>query len=398
MEWKEFKIVDIFEVKNARNILKSDIDFKKKKHPYVTAQEGNNSVMAFVSYDETYLDKGNCVFIGGKTLVISYQKEDFFSNDSHNLLLYLREDMSEQVYEFLIAVLYKALRPKYTWNNSISFKKIKNDAILLPVAEDASGIPIIDFQSPYHSNGYIPDWKYMEDYIKELEQGLMREMEQHLIASGLSDYELNDDEKRALVTKLIGVETSEELTAENCYWKETRPFKMSELFQSQTGDVDLQQRDINGKGTFFINSGEDNCGIKGKTDRSAKIFPANTISIDFWGNAYYRDFEYKMATHNHVFSLSGDCIKNKEVGLYLVSQMKYMKNLFSYNNMGTWNKIKELSITLPIITDNSGVPIIDSEKRYHKSGYIPDFQYMESYVKAIEKNIIKNVVERSFCK
>ena len=78
MEWKEFKIVDIFEVKNARNILKSDIDFKKKKHPYVTAQEGNNSVMAFVSYDETYLDKGNCVFIGGKTLVISYQKEDFF--------------------------------------------------------------------------------------------------------------------------------------------------------------------------------------------------------------------------------------------------------------------------------------------------------------------------------
>ena len=48
-----------------------------------------------------------------------------------------------------------------------------------------------------------------------------------------------------------------------------KEFRIGDLFDSQTGDVDLQQSDVNGKGSFFINSGLENCGIKGKTDRQA---------------------------------------------------------------------------------------------------------------------------------
>lgn len=38
------------------------------------------------------MDKGNCIFIGGKTFVVTYQEKDFFSNDSHNLTLRLKEE------------------------------------------------------------------------------------------------------------------------------------------------------------------------------------------------------------------------------------------------------------------------------------------------------------------
>ena len=148
------------------------------------------------------------------------------------------------------------------------------------------------------------------------------------------------------------------------------------MFSAQTGDTDLQQKDINGKGEFFINSGVEGLGIKGKTDRDAKTFNENTITIDFWGNAYYRDFKYKMATHNHVFSLSGSVIRNRSVGLYLVSTMSYMRNLFSYNNMGTWSKIKKLYITLPI----------------SQSGDI-DFAYMESRIREMEESRIREMEE-----
>lgn len=143
------------------------------------------------------------------------------------------------------------------------------------------------------------------------------------------------------------------------------------MFSAQTGDTDLQQKDINGKGTYFINSGVEGQGIKGKTDREAKIFRSNTITIDFWGNAYYRDFEYKMATHNHVFSLTGDVIKNRIVGLYLVTTMSYMKKLFSYNNMGTWSKIKEQYIHLPI-TQSNEIDFVFIESRIRE---------MEAYLK-----------------
>ena len=168
---------------------------------------------------------------------------------------------------------------------------------------------------------------------------------------------------------------------------------MGALFDAEKGDVDLQQDDVNGKGCYFINSGLSNDGIKGRTDRPAKIFPANTITIDFWGNAFYRDFEYKMATHNHVFSLSGDVIKSREVGLYLVSQMSKFPALFSYNNMGTWPKISALRIVLPIQTDVNGQPVIDQSKKYHPDGFLPDWEYMEAYIRAIEKEVIRDVVD-----
>ena len=146
------------------------------------------------------------------------------------------------------------------------------------------------------------------------------------------------------------------------------------MFSAQTGDTDLQQKDINGKGAYFINSGVEAQGIKGKTDRKAKIFKSNTITIDFWGNAYYRDFEYKMATHNHVFSLSGDIIKNRNIGLYLVSTMSYMNKAFSYNNMGNWTKIKEQCILLPV-TKTGGL----------------DFAFMESRIREMEESRIREM-------
>ena len=131
----------------------------------------------------------------------------------------------------------------------------------------------------------------------------------------------------------------------------------------------MQQKDVNGKGELFINSGVENFGIKGRTDRPAKVFPAGTITVDFWGNANYRDEPYKLATHNHVFSLSGSVIRNRRTGMYLVAAMSFLPRLFSYANMGTWPKIKEQEIALPVISP-------DSDEI--------DFGYMEARIRELE--------------
>jgi len=123
----------------------------------------------------------------------------------------------------------------------------------------------------------------------------------------------------------------------------------------------LQQQDVNGRGEYFINSGVQNCGIKGRTDRLAKVFPANTITIDFLGNTYYRPFPYKMATHNHVFSLYGDVLRNELVGLYIVAQMSYLSKMYSFSDMGTWPRIKEQVINMPV-TKKDNIDFVFIEK------------------------------------
>ncbi len=134
MTWQSFKIVDIFEVKNTRNILARDVVKDSGTTPYLCASKENNAVNSYINYNADFLDKGNCIFIGGKTFVVTYQQKDFYSNDSHNLALYLKDTHSKTKLNqlFIITCIYKALNNKYSWGDSISNTKIQNDSILLP--------------------------------------------------------------------------------------------------------------------------------------------------------------------------------------------------------------------------------------------------------------------------
>ncbi len=134
LTWQSFKIVDILEVKNTRNILARDVVKDSGTTPYLCASKENNAVNSYINYNADFLDKGNCIFIGGKTFVVTYQQKDFYSNDSHNLALYLKDTHSKTKLNqlFIITCIYKALNNKYSWGDSISNAKIQNDSILLP--------------------------------------------------------------------------------------------------------------------------------------------------------------------------------------------------------------------------------------------------------------------------
>ncbi len=130
----ELKVTDIFTVKNSGNILSRDIAENSGNTPYLCASRENNSVSSYISYDSKYLDNGNCIFIGGKTFVVTYQEYNFYSNDSHNLILYLKdENLKDKLTQlFLATCVNKSLGHKYSWGDSISNKKIQNDRISLP--------------------------------------------------------------------------------------------------------------------------------------------------------------------------------------------------------------------------------------------------------------------------
>ncbi|MBQ9698810.1 MAG: restriction endonuclease subunit S [Acidaminococcaceae bacterium] len=185
IHWKEFKLVDVFDVYNTKSILKEQIIPNSGNIPYVTAGESNNAVMTYVDCPAAWIDRGDCILIGGKTMVVTYQKDDFCSNDSHNLALYLKEkniEADERLYLFLVTVIKKALGEKYVWGDSISRKKIQKDVILLPVEND----------------GKVA-WNYMQERIAELEQERIAELEAYLVATGLDDYELTDADKQVLI-------------------------------------------------------------------------------------------------------------------------------------------------------------------------------------------------------
>lgn len=153
--YKEYKITDIFKIVNTHSILQSQIIENSGEIPYLTAAEGNNAVSTYISCDKEWIDEGNCIFIGGKTMTITYQEENFCSNDSHNLALYLKDDTRRTKYIqcFIVSALRKTLGIKYYWGDSISKRKIQADTVFLPVTDKDE----IDFD-------------YMETYMHAIEK------------------------------------------------------------------------------------------------------------------------------------------------------------------------------------------------------------------------------------
>lgn len=145
LEFKDFKVTDIFNVNNSKSILSRDIVADSGTTPYLCASADNNAVSTYIAYDKQHIDTGNCVFIGGKTFVVTYQEHDFYSNDSHNLILHLKDakkSKSNQLY--LATCVKKGLAHKYSWGDSISNRKIQKDIISLPIKDNKPDYEMMD--------------------------------------------------------------------------------------------------------------------------------------------------------------------------------------------------------------------------------------------------------------
>ena len=143
-------------------------------------------------------------------------------------------------------------------------------------------------------------------------------------------------------------------------------YTISDLFASQNGDFDIQKSHINDKGTYVVTAGLNNYGVLGKTDIKAKIFSKNTITIDMFGNAFYRQFDYKLVTHARVFSLTPKFSMTERQGIFLTNAFSFLNRNFGFDNMCSWEKIKSKTVQLPT-----------------KNGKV-DFDFMESFIAELE--------------
>ena len=258
VKWGEFKLIDVFTVKNTSNILAYNIIEGSGTVPYLCASSENNAVSTYIDYDKKYLEKGNCIFIGGKTFVVTYQEEDFYSNDSHNLALYLKEGTkSKNVFLYTASCIYKSLCSKYSWGNSISRAKIQDDVVTFPITD----------------NGVI-DFDFMESFITELSA--------YLTVSGLDNYELSSDEENALKNY------------QSLKWD---TYNLEKLFGKSTRGKRLKGDDRIAGTLPFVTAGEASEGISAYISNEVEVFEKNTTTIDMFGSAKYRNYKYGADDH-----------------------------------------------------------------------------------------------------
>lgn len=172
--WKSFAVSKILTIMNGKGITKEEIAENEGSFEVVQSGENNNGVIGKIdlvyckSMGYTYTEKP-CLTVArsGSAGFVSFQINGCVVGDSAKILLLDDCLATTEHYVFLQSILM-ANKFKYTYGRKVTEKKYMNDLIDLPIQHNADGTPFIDVNKKYSDDGYVPDWKFMENYIKSL--------------------------------------------------------------------------------------------------------------------------------------------------------------------------------------------------------------------------------------
>ncbi len=313
------------------------------------------------------IDEGNSIFIGGKTLVISYQDKDYFSNDSHNLALYLKDKSQRQkrTQLYLVSALYKSLQHKYSWGNSISRQKIQTDTVQLPSI-----------------NGEIA-FSYMENYIKTLEAERIETLEAYLTVTGLKDYHLTKNDEKILdtFTKLTDTESRVE------YLGTYTQFELNKVFEWVKGVSEINPlhlddlEDLSQPFYPFYGQSTTNNGIisyrrlRSDVLNNTDALPTLLIHSNNQNMVYLESPFYLKDGHGATSVLQSPNLNRYTALYFITTTKKVIEKRFNYNAKATKIGLKQTQIELPV------------------SDAQPDYTFMSDFIKVIEKLVIKDLVE-----
>lgn len=125
------------------------------------------------------------------------------------------------------------------------------------------------------------------------------------------------------------------------------------------GDIsnqgDLKETKI-GKGVSFIaQNGNNNGYVKHVESEEYKLFKGNNIIVGRQtGVIYYQEDDF--ITTDGVLVMSGGVIKNRYVGMYLVTSIMKHLTRNGYTNTVSAKKLKQIELELPVLTTDSTEP------------------------------------------
>ena len=330
VEWKEFKIGEIFEVSKGTYLPKKNI--KDGDIPYITATTLNNGITQFIGNESIF--KGNSITIEKINFKAFYQLNPFYC--SHDVTVLENERLNKYNGTF-IANMISRQGGKYSYGKQAQLNVTKRESIFLP----------IDYKSNLN-------WDFMEQYMKQ--------QERELLEITLDYYE------RTVLNNLIITGSLSDVE-----WAE---FKFDEVFTEIRRGKRLVKKDqkegkmpyISSKG---INNGVDNF-ISNK--ENVRIYQdcltiANSGSV---GSCFYHEYEF--IASDHVTHLKNEKF-DKYIYLFMVPIVQRLEEKYSFNREINDTRIRKEKLLLPI----------------NDSGEI-NFDFMRNFMKYMEVDRLKKVI------
>lgn len=145
LEFKEFKIGDLFEVKSNPQLNKNSFNFNKNgKYPYFTRTVFNNGFLGYVDYfDEKHKIKGNSIAVGMIAMQFFYMQKDFYAGQFTKTIFPKFDNFDKKIALYFVSI-FNTNKVKFLdgFNVKNFENKFLNAKISLPVRKNGE----IDFE------------------------------------------------------------------------------------------------------------------------------------------------------------------------------------------------------------------------------------------------------------
>lgn len=337
VEWGEFTFNSIFnKIKQGRRLKKDDQ--QSGDIPFVMAGVTNTGVVNYVSNPVAYFPKNSITIdIFGN---VFYRDYAFGAGDDTGVYWNDKITYSKETMLFFAIAMRKSLEGQYSYGKKLRSSQSLHFKMSLPI-----------------KNNKI-DFAFIDKFIAELEAERLAELEAYLSITGLKDYELTEEEQNALEDY------------DKIEWTE---YNLEKLFGKSTRGKRLKSEDRLPGHLPFVTAGEAEEGVSAFIGNDVTVFSENTTTIDMFGSAKYRNYEY--GGDDHVAIVHTENVP-KYAAIFITSAIHKASHCgkFDYSKNFYAKDADELYISLPSV-----------------NGSI-DFKIMEIISSAIHKLVIKDVV------
>jgi hypothetical protein len=210
------------------------------------------------------------------------------------------------------------------------------------------------------NNGQI-DFDFIDSFITEIEAIDNRKLQNYLSATGLKDFTLTSEEKQVLI----------DFKEEKIEWDE---FTYNSIFNKITQGKRLKKDDQIAGRIPFVMAGVTNAGVADYISNPVASFPKNSITIDIFGNTFYRNYAFGAGDDTGVYWNTEKNYSKETMLFFSTSMQKSISGKFDFGNK--LRSSQSLKFTMKLPTQNQQ----------------PNFKIMGSLVSAIQKLVIKDIV------
>ncbi|MEN6552826.1 MAG: restriction endonuclease subunit S [Methanobacterium sp.] len=352
INWGEFKIEDIFNIERSKVHDKINLKETHRGIAHISRTNLDNGLNCIVVNENFEHNPKNTIVFGAENANFFFQPFNYITGDK--MYVITNEKFNKYNSLFIKLMLeYSIKHSGFGYGKGLTGNRLKRMSILLPITESR-----------------LPDWNFMEFYIKTKEKSLLREYKSYLDEKLL----LIQDRKKYLISK-------DEFFTKNVKWG---TFILSEIFEIESTSSGIDKNKlINTKGTIpYITRTDENNGCAdfiGKQDEKYIKNKGNVITIGLdTQTVFYQVSEFY--TGQNIQIVYNNKL-NKYNALFIIPLLKKLMKKFNWGGNGaTLTRLKKSRIRLPI----------DSKKN-------PDWDFMESYMKNLEYekiNMDLNYIEK----